>query len=512
MSLPKAPTQDEKLSFLKTNKSFLYLYSLISVIVTTVGSLVFATSHAPLLIFLPVILLTTSYLALGYYIGLRSYDFDEFTHLEVLGVHAENAVTKSVDIFLPSAGEPLEMLENTYRHVRDISWPNLKVYVLDDSHRDEVKALARKYKFKYIARADSPKDRKAGNLRHAFSVTQSEFILILDADFCPRPDMIQEMLPWMIQDETIGIVQSPQYFSLVDENPISKAASFIQVLFYKLIQVNRDHFSAAICVGSCGLYRRKALEPLGGTYLINYSEDVHTGVSLYPRYKVKYLPINLAMGLSPDTITAFFSQQQRWAAGSLALCTNKMFWDGRFNLNQILCYMTGFLYYITTGISVLLTGVPSLIMLIFYPDFIVWYAVLFLLPSYITTMYVWPKWTGAKFSWWIIRMRLVSYVAHLFALRDKLKGQITPWVVTNNTTGHDRNNKRLRYAYLYLIAVNVVVFVLAIRFMLDSGRVGTAITVILSNLLVFISTVPTYLKLLPPSVSVTQGTPGTGSN
>lgn len=495
MKLPRAPTYGEKLSYVKTGKELLYPFSILSVIVLTVGSFIFAVAHPPLLVFIPIFLLTSCYLVLGYYIGLRSEDFDEATHYEIQDQFLEDSKRLMVDVFLPTAGEPIEVLENAYRHVRELAWENIKVYVLDDAHRDEVWELAKKYGFNYIRRANAPQDKKAGNLRWAFKLTHSPFILILDADFCPRPDMIHEMMPWMLSSSHIGIVQTPQYFDLKDDNPISRAASFIQVLFYKMIQVNRDHFNAPICVGSCGLYRRKALEPLGGTYLINYSEDVHTGVSLYPNYKVKYLPINLAMGLSPDSITAFFSQQQRWAAGSLALCTNPMFWDGRFNLHQILCYMTGFLYYITTALFIPMTGIPSLVMLLFYPDFIVWYAILFILPSYFTTMWVWPKWTGDKFSWWILRMRLVSYSAHLFALIDKVKGQITPWVVTNNKSGHLRNQTRLMRSLAYVVGINLIVFALSIHFIISTSRVGAGLFVILSSMLVFMISVPTLYKV-----------------
>ena len=42
-------------------------------------------------------------------------------------------------------------------------------------------------------------------------------------------------------------------------------------------QVNRDRFEASICVGTCGVYRRAALAPFGGTAAIGYSEGVHTG-------------------------------------------------------------------------------------------------------------------------------------------------------------------------------------------------------------------------------------------
>ena len=54
--------------------------------------------------------------------------------------------------------------------------------------------------------------------------------------------------------------------------------------------MNRDNFDAAICVGTCGVYRRAALAPFGGTAAIGYSEDVHTGFNCTQLgYKVRAL-------------------------------------------------------------------------------------------------------------------------------------------------------------------------------------------------------------------------------
>ena len=55
---------------------------------------------------------------------------------------------ETVDVFLPSCGEPLAVLDNTLRHVSLMTWGCPKtVFVLDDSARDEVRDLADKYGF-----------------------------------------------------------------------------------------------------------------------------------------------------------------------------------------------------------------------------------------------------------------------------------------------------------------------------------------------------------------------------
>ena len=45
-------------------------------------------------------------------------------------------------------------------------------------------------------------------------------------------------------------------------------------------QMNQDRFNGAVCVGSCGLYRRAAVEPFGGVAAISHSEDMYTGFKM----------------------------------------------------------------------------------------------------------------------------------------------------------------------------------------------------------------------------------------
>lgn len=46
------------------------------------------------------------------------------------------------------------------------------------------------------------------------------------------------------------------------------------------LQVNLDRFNASVCVGSCGVYRRTAVEPFGGVAPIEHSEDMYTGFKM----------------------------------------------------------------------------------------------------------------------------------------------------------------------------------------------------------------------------------------
>jgi len=442
MVLPTPPSDHQKYLYVDQNKWLFYGWGLASFLCLIAGMSIFSLTHKNVFIYAVFTVLTAFYLGLSYWIGIFGRSFDLMRHSRLIGMWSGGKPT--IDVYLPSCGEPLEVLENTYRHVRALRWPEgqIHVWVLDDSHRTQVAQLADRFEFQYIARPNRGELKKAGNIRYAFPRTSGELILILDADFCPRPDMLEEMVPYFNSDERIAIVQSPQYFEIQDSQSwIEKGAAYVQELFYRMVQTNRDTWGASICVGTCALYRRRALEPHGGTYPIAYSEDLHTGwQALIDGWKVKYVPLNLSKGICPETMSAYWVQQTRWCTGSTSLLLSRKFWASKMPLMQRLCYVSGMSYYVATALSVILTPLPGLFIVWFHPDRVFWFNYLFSLPSFIFGVLIVAMWGRAPFGAYVLSARQVSYYAHLFALWDKLKGSMIAWV----PTGDSRSTKSVK--------------------------------------------------------------------
>jgi cellulose synthase/poly-beta-1,6-N-acetylglucosamine synthase-like glycosyltransferase len=267
----------------------------------------------------------------------------------------------AVDILLPVCGEDFEVIHNTWTYVSALDWPTKTVYVLDDKKDDKVRDLAQRFGFTYITRKDNHM-KKAGNLRNAFHKTTAPFFAIFDADFCPRSDYLKEIMPYFAHDGKIAIVQTPQFFEVrPDQTWVERAAGSVQELFYRFIQVSRDTFGGAVCVGTCAVYRREALVPFGGTAEIGFSEDVHTGFAVVDDgWKLKYIPLNLAKGVCPYELKSFFSQQYRWALGSTTLCTNPHFWKSNLSFRQKACFLSGMLYFQVTAFATVETAVEAM--------------------------------------------------------------------------------------------------------------------------------------------------------
>ena len=260
----------------------------------------------------------------------------------------------SVDIYLPICGEPIEVLRNTWEAVFELiaAYPGpAQAYVLDDGPSDEACSVSESFGFRYLRRPDLRAYKKSGNLRYAFARTDGEYLIILDADFAPRSDFLAETLPYL-DDPAIAIVQTPQFFRESPEQTwIENAAGAIQEVFYRAIQVARDRFGAAICVGTCAVYRRAALEPQGGPTLIPYAEDVHTGLDVRRAgWSMIYLPIVLSVGICPDNLDAFVRQQYRWCTGNAGVVFSRRMWSVPMTLPARLTYVSGFFYYAYTGL------------------------------------------------------------------------------------------------------------------------------------------------------------------
>jgi cellulose synthase (UDP-forming) len=338
-------------------------------------------------------------------------------------------------VFLPVCGEPLAILRNTWAHVFELAraYPGIATtYVLDDAADARVRVTAADFGFTYLVRPDRGWMKKAGNLRYGFACSAGEFILILDADFAPRADLPRQLLPYFTTDPSLGIVQSPQYFrTAAGMSWMERGAGAVQELFYRLVQVSRERHGGAICVGSCAIYRRAALAANGGTTLIEHSEDVHTGFDLRRAgWGLRYLPIPLAAGLCPSDPDSFLAQQYRWCTGSMSLLGSRKFWATRMRLRTRCCYLSGFCYYVHTALFTIAAPAIPLVMLIMLPERVRLANYLFIAPSMIYTLVVFPAWHRCRFGPEALMAKLLYGWAHLFALWDIARRRRMGWQAT----------------------------------------------------------------------------------
>lgn len=190
----------------------------------------------------------------------------------------------SVDVFITTYNEPIDMVITTAEAAQRIRFPHA-TYILDDGDRGELAEAAQQRGIGYLTRSshwtDKPRHAKAGNLNNALMETAGEYILILDADQVPEPEILDRTLGYFY-DPRMALVQTPQYFVNV---PFSDPLGSQAPLFYGPIQQGKDGWNAAYFCGSNAVIRREALMQLG---VSGYVRAVEEGVkrTLYTARKI----------------------------------------------------------------------------------------------------------------------------------------------------------------------------------------------------------------------------------
>lgn len=458
--LPIPPSNDERDAYLGNQHRWIPIVSFVGngLIVTSVS--LFVVQHAWSAFLLVPLLLSAVGTTVSLITSTRRRRFDLADHR--IRVQSWQPIGHpSVDLFLPSAGEDMGVLRNTYRRVSQLRWPGvLAVFVLDDSARREVADAAAEFGFEYLRRPDRGRLKKAGNLRYGFEHSSGDLIAILDADFVPRADMLLELAPYF-DDEKIALVQSPQFFEASDRmNWLQRAAGATQVLFYRWVQPARDRSDAAICVGTSAMYRRAALDRAGGFAQIGHSEDVHTGVKLIRAgYAVRYVPTVVTKGLCPDTFDQFVTQQYRWCAGSMSLLFSRDFHRTRLTVMQRLCYFSGFLYYITTAVNIFAAALPPILMGYFAPGQVRASNYVFVALAIVGRQAILPLITMKQESLFgLARIQATYSFAHAVALWDSLRGHTDIWVATGSRVRSHTARRVRRLATVWIVAMQILLW------------------------------------------------------
>lgn len=222
----------------------------------------------------------------------------------------------TVDVLLPIYDEPLDVVAPTIRAALEIE-DATRVIVCDDGCREELRDLALDLGADYLPR-ESSHGAKAGNLNNALDRTSSEFVLVLDSDHVAHPSILRRTVPHL-NDPTVAFVQTPQYYANADDNEMAGTAWEQQALFFGPIARGKEGHGAMFCCGTNVVFRRAALESVGGFPTDSVTEDFALSVTLHEAgWRTVYVPEILASGLGPEDAAGYVTQQDRWARGCLS--------------------------------------------------------------------------------------------------------------------------------------------------------------------------------------------------
>ena len=241
-------------------------------------------------------------------------------HPTVPAHHAVDVSQYRVDCLIPTHTEPAEVIESTVLGALRIEGVR-RVLVLGNDFRAEVRDMAIRVGAEYHAR-DATERGKAGNLNAGLAFTDADYVITLDADHIPRPDLLERTLGYF-DDPTVALVQAPQTFYNTDCLAFRQTRHGLwgeSHMFYRKVQPSKNHWNASFYVGTSAVLRRRALDETDGFGTGTITEDIHTALRLHAvGWRTVFLPEPVAFGLEAASLREFYSQRRRWALGSLQL-------------------------------------------------------------------------------------------------------------------------------------------------------------------------------------------------
>lgn len=448
-ALPAPPSDAEAVSYFKRHGRFLAVWYAAGTIGFVIAFTSLIQTEPTFAVFAPYFVLLAAWLGSSTYLNVWPRDPKLQAHIDRVAGWSPIEFP-SVDVWLPVCGEPLAVLENTWRAVAQIDWPSeVNVHVGDDRPSEAVRELAEEFGFEYHVRAHPGRMKKAGNLLHLFDNSNGDFIAIFDADFVPRSDFFWHLVPYF-DDADVGIVQSPQYFAPdCHDNWLQQGAGAIQEFFYRAAQPGRSVRGGAICVGTSAVYRRTALESNGGPAQVPLSEDVHTGFELMGHgWRMNYVPIVLSAGLCPDTKRSYFNQQYRWCTGSINLVRSRKFWSQAMPIRQRLCFVSGTTCYVTNAMSAI-CGPPFVMMLAcVFPEIVQITNYVVLLPLISLQFVVLPLWNHSRIGLNARSVQMRNSWTHVYAILDVVRRRSAAWIPSGNSGNASPRTKRVDYSIL----------------------------------------------------------------
>ncbi len=253
-----------------------------------------------------------------------------------------NKSIETVDLGTPSVTIQLPIYNEKYVAKRlvdavcNLDYPKnqMNIMVLDDSDDDTVDLLEKTvnyyktqgFQIEHIRRG-TRKGYKAGALKYAMQITDTELVAIFDADFIPPTWFLKKAIPHFSKSN-IGLIQCR--WGHVNENysTITKVQA-LSLDFHFLIEqkAKSDSHLFMNFNGTAGIWKRDCIEDAGGWHTATLVEDLDLSYRAQMKgWKCVFLPDIVVDAELPAQMNAAKRQQFRWAKGSIQ-CATKLLYD-----------------------------------------------------------------------------------------------------------------------------------------------------------------------------------------
>ncbi len=201
----------------------------------------------------------------------------------------------------------------------------LEIQVLDDSTDETTALVAEIVRQKrgggidicHLHRTDR-RGFKAGALEAGLHEAKGELIAIFDADFEPASDFARRLVDHFT-DPGVGMVQARWGHLNADHSSLTRVQSMLLDGHFVIEHTARNRTGCFFNFnGTAGIWRKRCIEDAGGWQHDTLTEDLDLSYRAQLKgWRFVYLPGHVAPAELPVEMTAFKSQQHRWAKGSI---------------------------------------------------------------------------------------------------------------------------------------------------------------------------------------------------
>ena len=207
-----------------------------------------------------------------------------------------------------------------------LDWPRdrLQIQLLDDSTdasaeiaRATVAEFRRRGHDVTLIQRSHRAGFKAGALTAGLARSSQPFVAVFDADYVPSADFLRLCLRPLLADPGLAFVQARCDFLNARENRVTHAQQVILESHFAVEQPTRCWAGQILPFnGTCGIWRRAAIEAAGGWHGDTLTEDLDLSYRAQMRgWRALYLVSVGVPGELPNSLASWGAQQCRWNKG-----------------------------------------------------------------------------------------------------------------------------------------------------------------------------------------------------
>jgi poly-beta-1,6 N-acetyl-D-glucosamine synthase len=225
-----------------------------------------------------------------------------------------------ISIIIPAYNEE-SVIEGALASLSALDYPQYEVVVVDDGSTDETLALASRWEgshgnadFRVVTKRNGG---KASALNTGIAVSRHPYLFCMDADSRLDPLTLRKAIQGF-SDPSVGAVAGN--VKVQNRNKIITKLQALEYVEGLNLPRRAQGFIAAVNIvpGPVGLFRREALEEVGGYDTDTFAEDADLTLKMVAAgWKVVYEDAAIAWTEAPDNWLDLVQQRYRWTRGIL---------------------------------------------------------------------------------------------------------------------------------------------------------------------------------------------------